>query len=80
MLLARPMANIPRRMQAAMLLVAVAAGIRPAPEASKAALIRRATLDLTGLPPTPEDVAANPASHTGRFLAPMLGAAAGGVA
>jgi hypothetical protein len=35
-----------------------AAGIRPAPEASKAALIRRATLDLTGLPPTPEDVLA----------------------
>ncbi|MFM8816316.1 MAG: DUF1549 domain-containing protein, partial [Phycisphaerales bacterium] len=35
-----------------------AAGIRPAPEASRAALIRRATLDLTGLPPTPEDVAA----------------------
>jgi excinuclease ABC subunit A len=26
---------------------------------------------------TPEDVAANPASHTGRFLAPMLAAAAG---
>ena len=35
-----------------------AAGIAPAPEASKSVLIRRATLDLTGLPPTPEDVAA----------------------
>ena len=34
-----------------------AAGIEPAPQASRAALIRRATYDLTGLPPTPEAVA-----------------------
>ncbi len=33
-------------------------GLKPSPEATKTALIRRATLDLTGLPPTPQDVAA----------------------
>ena len=31
-------------------------GIAPSPEASKATLIRRASLDITGLLPTPEDV------------------------
>ena len=31
-------------------------GIRPAPEADRATLVRRLSLDLVGLPPTPEEV------------------------
>jgi mono/diheme cytochrome c family protein len=35
-----------------------AGGVEPAPPADRATLIRRATYDLTGLPPTPEEIAA----------------------
>ena len=35
-----------------------AASLTPAPEADRRSLIRRVTLDLTGLPPSPEEVAA----------------------
>ena len=35
-----------------------AAGVTPAPEATPLALLRRVTFDLTGLPPTPAEIAA----------------------
>src|SRR5262249_44181405 len=33
-------------------------GVEPSPEADRRTLLRRVTLDLTGLPPTPEELAA----------------------
>ena len=41
-----------------MLSTTPATSLAPAPEASRVALIRRASYDLTGLPPTPEEVEA----------------------
>jgi len=31
-------------------------GLRPAPEAERRELLRRLSFDLTGLPPTPEEI------------------------
>ena len=46
--------------------------LQPAPEASRHALIRRLTLDLTGLPPTPEDVATFVADKTPNAYAKLV--------
>ncbi len=43
-----------------------AQSLRPSPRADKITLLRRATLDVTGLPPTPEEVDAFLADHSPR--------------
>ncbi len=49
-----------------------ARGLKPAPAASKRALIRRATYDLTGLPPTPEEVDAFLADRSPQAFAKVV--------
>ncbi len=50
----------------------VAAGLKKAPMAKRRALLRRATFDLTGLPPTPEEVAAFLDDHTPEAFARVV--------
>ena len=50
-------------------------GLSPSPEATRATLVRRVTLDLTGLPPTPSEVASfleDPAAHAFERLVDRL--------
>jgi hypothetical protein len=47
-------------------------GLKPAPAADKRTLLRRVTLDLTGLPPTPEEIAAFLADESPDALAKVV--------
>ena len=49
-----------------------AKGLRPAPPADKRALIRRATFDLVGLPPTPEQIEAFLADSSANAFADLV--------
>src|SRR6185369_7161989 len=48
-------------------------GLKPAPEADKQRLIRRVTLDLTGLPPTPAEIDAFLADRSPSAFEKVLG-------
>jgi hypothetical protein len=53
-----------------------ASGLKPGPEADRLTLLRRVTLGLTGLPPTPEELQAFLADHSpaafGRLIDRLL--------
>ncbi|MDR3638345.1 MAG: PSD1 and planctomycete cytochrome C domain-containing protein [Isosphaeraceae bacterium] len=49
-----------------------AKGLTPAPEADKRTLIRRATFDLTGLPPTPDEIQAFLADNSPEAFAKVV--------
>ncbi len=49
-----------------------AAGLQPAPEADRRTLIRRVSLDLTGLPPSPQDVEAFAADKSPNAYSKLL--------
>src|SRR5580700_9676665 len=47
-------------------------GLKPSPQADRRTLIRRATYDLTGLPPTPEEAAAFEADRSGNAYEKLI--------
>jgi hypothetical protein len=61
----KPMADIPNPIDQFVLAGLDQAGLKPSSEADRVTLIRRVTLDLTGLPPTPKEVDAFLADTSG---------------